>query len=696
MKYEYDVAVIGAGSGWLTVALGLAGAGKKVALIERGPIWGDCTNFGCVPSKALIDISKHNPEVGFTWAMAEVRSRRQEIQDEETVEKIESHGLKVFTWTGSFVDDHTLKIQESKMQPHSLEKTEDAKEGWVTITADKIIISTGSSWVKIAIEWVEESDILTNHEIFEQTEDIKNLIIMWWGYIWSELAESISALGTQVHLVQRNDNLIPREEEESQKLLKEIFESKGIQVHTGTHVKYGKDKKLCVTDSDQKQHHISYDKILMALWRKANIASLWLDTIWLVYEKWGIVVDSYNRTNKKHVFAIWDCVAGNPQFTHWANNEWRGVIRNILVPIHNASVRKRNLPAVLYTHKEVARVWKTEADLLRKYSREEFVTKIMYFESNDRSKVTNDTTWFVKIHFTRLTGKILWATVFWTGAGELLSMITVAMDNKISAYKLSKTVQAYPTKSELIKKVLDSYVIGTLGNIKNEIKFFLKTNILQIATALIWISLIIWFFWYKNSYDLSFEQMSLNIYNFLWGTVWGPIFYILIYTIRPIVLFPGTFMTFMGWALFGFWYGLIYTVIAGTSSAVFAYFMWKLFWKKLLSDDGGWIIWALKKQVDSDPFMSVLFTRILFFPFDITNYACGFLKVDLKKYTLATFIGIIPGVSVFVLAGSAFFSTQITSFSEAIKNVDTALLIWAAVLFIATTLFAKILKKFKK
>lgn len=682
MKYDYDIAVIGAGSGGLTVAFGLAGAGKKVALIERWLIGGDCTNFGCVPSKALIDISKHNPELGFKKAMVEVRRRRQKIQDEETIEKIESHGLKTFKWTASFIDEHELKIEWEES---------------TNIRADKIIISTGSSWKKIEIKWVDDHDILTNYEIFEQKEDIKKLIVMWGWYIGCELAESIAALWVEVHLIQRNNNLIPKEETESQELLQEIFESKWIKVHIWANVKYGKNKKLYITDiHGENEEGISYDKIFMALGRTANISSLGLDVAWIVYEKWGIVVDSYNRTNKKNIFAIWDCVSWNPQFTHWANNEGRGIIRNILLPFPKKSVRKMTLPAILYTHKEIARVGKSEEELLKKYTREEFITKIMYFENNDRSKVTNDTQGFVKIHFTRLTGKILWATILCSNAWELLWIVTSAIDNKISAYKLSKTIQAYPTKSELIKKVLDSYVIGTLGNIKSEIKFFLKSNILQIVTALIWISLIVLFFWYKRSYDLSFEQIALDIYNFLWWNIWWPIFYILIYTIRPIVLFPGTFMTFMSWALFWFWYGTVYTVIAGTFSAIFAYFMWQVFWKKLLSGEWGWIIGTLKKQVDSEPFMSVLMSRLLFFPYDITNYACWFLKVDLKKFILATCIGIIPGVCVFVLAGSAFFSSQITSFSQALSNVDTSLLAWAAVLFIITTIFAKILRKVKK
>jgi len=682
MKYDYDIAVIGAGSGWLTVAFGLTAAGKKVALIEWGPIWGDCTNFGCVPSKALIDISKHSPELGFKKALQEVWSRRQVIQNEETVEKVESHGPKVFEGYASFLDEQTLSITDTNNSQ---------------ITAKNIVVASWSRAIKLEIEGVKPEDILTNEEIFEQTSDIKNLVIIGGGYIGCELAESIAALWVKVYLVQRNKDLIPKEEQESRDLLRKIFEEKGIEVHTEMTATSWTDSEITLTSKDEKTTTtVPYDKVLIALWRQANTEKLNLEKAEINYTKKWIAVNKFNKTNKKHVFAIWDCVENNPQFTHWANNEGRGVVRNIIVPIHNASVRKATLPAVLYTHREVARVGKTEGVLLKKYTREEFVTKIQYFESNDRSKVTEDTTGFIKVHFSRLTGKILWATIFWTNAWEMIGVIVSAMDNKTSAYKLSKTIFPYPTKSDLIKRVMSSYVTDTLWNIKNELKFFLKTNILQIATAIIWLSLVILFFWYKNTSGLSLENMALEIYNFLSSSSLWPLLFIIIYTVRPLVLFPWSFMTFMGWALFWTIFWVLYTVIAGTLSAVFAYYLWMLFGKKLLPESEWGIIGTLKSQLDSQPFMSVLMTRLLFFPFDVVNYACGFLRADFLKYTVATMIGIIPGTAVFVLAWSAFYGEQIESFSGALKNVDTWLLLIAAFLFIVTTIFAKLLRKLKK
>ncbi len=683
MNYDYNIAVVGAGSWWLTVAFGLAAAGKKVVLIEGGPIWGDCTNFGCIPSKALIDIAKHSPGIGFKKAMQEVRKRRQMIQDEETVEKVESHGLKVLEWYASFIDEHTLHI-DGKDHEH--------------VTAEKIILATGSSARKIDIEWVAPEDILTNHEIFDGTEDIKKLIVIGWGYIGCELAESIAATGVEVHLVQRNSALIPREEAESSKLLQEIFEVKGIKVHTWATIKSAKWKKLQITDiHGENGEDISYDKILIALGRSANIDGLNLDKAEIESDTWWIIADTYNRTNKKHIFAIGDCVSWNPQFTHWANNEGRGVIRNILIPgILKKSVRSMTLPAVLYTHFEVARVGRTTKELLERYDPAEFVTKIIHFESNDRSKVTNDTQGFVKIHFKRLSGRILGATIFGAGAGEMLGQITGAMDNKISAYKLAATIQPYPTKSDLIKRVCDQFVVGTIGNITWELRYFFQSNILQIATSVIWLSIIGLFLWYKSSTGLSLEEIALRLYNFIAGNPLGAVIYIFAYAIRPIILFPATLMTFMSGALFGFVWGFFLTWIGETMSAIFAYFLWGVFGKKLLTWEESGIIGQLKSKVNKDPFMAILSARFLFFPFDLTNYASWFLRVRFKSYVAATALGIIPGMSVFILAGAAFYNKELTSFSQALKNIDVTMLYYAAGLFVLTIVFAKVLKKIKK
>lgn len=679
---NFDVIVIWSGSGWLTVSIWLAAAWKKVALVEKGLIWWDCTNYWCVPSKAFIDIAKSWKYDNISDALIEVRERRKEIQDEETVEKIEKYGMKIFKWLASFKDKNTVLIDGKK-----------------EISATNIVISIWSKPIIYPIDWLDNKDILTNENVFELTENIKNLVVIGWWYIWCELAESFISIWVKVTIIQRNIRLIPREEKESSEVIEKIFEEKWINIMTSTTVEKAENWKLIVFDkSTDIKKEIKYDKVLVALWRWTNVEKLELEKVWIKYDKKWIIVDKYNRTGIKNIFAIWDCVKNNPQFTHLANNEWRWVIRNILVPFLKSSVRNAILPATLYTNIEVARVWQTEEELLRHYNEEDIVYKIIYFENNDRSKLTHDKIWFVKINFRRVTWKILWATIVWKWAWEILPVLTSSMENKISAYKLSKLIFAYPTKAEIIKKVADQFVVWTISNIKNEIKYYLKNNILQIITWIIWIILIYSFFTYKSIYDLSIEQIALNIYNFIsLNPTVGPLIYIFLYAIRPVVLFPATFMTFMSWALFGFWWWLAFTLIWENMSASFAYLLGRIFWKKIIKPwvNNG-IIDDIRNKANETPFITILMTRLLFFPFDLVNYISWFLKINYKWFFLATLIWIIPGASVFILAWAAFHTEKIESFSDAIKNIDVSMLLFAWILFIITILFAKILKKLKK
>ncbi len=679
----FDIIVIGSGSGGLTAAFWLAGAGKKVAIVEKWMIGGDCTNFWCIPSKAFIDIAKKWQYNSISEVLSEVRKRRQVIRDEETPELFQKHWIAFFAWTASFQSKDTILVNdEQKLQ------------------AKHIVISTGSHPNMIEIEWVDQRSILTNEQIFELTDDVKKLVVIGGGYIGCELAESFANAGVQVTLVQRNTRLVPHEEPEVSEALYTHLSDKWIKIFLNATLSHWNNKEVEIIDSvTQKQTKIPFDNILISLGRSANISQLHLEWAGIISDKKGIVVDSLNRTNIKNIFAIGDCVSGNPQFTHWANNEWRGVVKNILVPkILRSSVRNTLLPSVLYTTQEVARIGKTKQQLLTYFDEQDIITKKIDFSANDRSRVTDDTNGFILIHFKRVSGKILWATVMWTGAGEIIAPLVTAMQNKISAYTLSKQIFAYPTKSEVIKKICDQFVVHTLWHIKDEGKYFLKDNILQIATAIIWITLLTLFFRYKTEYNLSIEQIAINIYNFISGNpTLGPLIYIVFYAIRPIVFFPATLMTFMSGALFGPWLGIAFTLIGENMSAAFAYFLWGVFGKKIISpDSSAGIVNNLKNKANKKPFMSILMTRLLFFPFDMVNYISGLLRIKFIPFVLATFIWIIPGASVFVIAGAAFHGEELTSFSDAIANIDITLLYGAAGLFVATLVLAKILKKLQK
>jgi pyruvate/2-oxoglutarate dehydrogenase complex dihydrolipoamide dehydrogenase (E3) component/uncharacterized membrane protein YdjX (TVP38/TMEM64 family) len=680
-NFHYDVIVVWAWSGGLTVSIWLASAWKKVALIEKWLIGWDCTNYWCVPSKAFIDIAKSWKYSNLKDALKEVRVRRKKIQDEETWDKIEQYWMKVISWKAVFSNKNTLVV--------------DGKE---KVTASQIIISTGSHPMMHDIEWLQEKYVLTNKSVFELDENIKNLVVVWWGYIWCELAESFANLWVKVTIIQRNVRLIPREEENASEILEKVFREKWIKIFTSSNILGVEWKKIIIRDTDLEENkEIVFDKVLVALWRWPNIDGLGLEKIGVKHDKRWVFVNKFNRTNIKNIYAIWDCVHSNPQFTHWANNEWRGVIRNILFSFIKSNVRKLVVPSVLYTNLEVARAWKTEKELISLYGTWGIVTEVIHFHENDRSKLTKDEIGFIKINFKRLTGKVLWATIMCTRAWDMLPALVLAMQNDFSAYKLAKLIYPYPTKSDLIKRVADKFVVGTIRNIKGEIGYFLKANMLQIITAIIWFCLLFSFFTYKHLNYLSFEQIALDVYNFIWWHMFiGPFIYIFLYAVRPIVLFPATFMTFMSWALFWFWWGLIFTLVWENMSASFAYLLGRIFWKKMIWKGSSiWIIDDLKNKANESPFMAILMVRLLFFPFDLVNYVSGFLKINFKGFFFATLIWIIPWVSVFVLAWSAFHSEKIESFSAALKNIDITLLYFAALLLVLSILFAKLVKKLR-
>lgn len=543
------------------------------------------------------------------------------------------------------------------------------------------------------IAWVASEDILTNETIFEQTEDIKNLVVIGGGYIGCELSEALSKLWVQVHLVQRNKYLLPREELESRELTQTLFEKQGIQIYTESQVIESENKILKVqTPSWVKE--IPYDKILIALGRIPNVEKLWLENAEVKYSKRGIEASSSYQTSQKHIFAIGDCVSWNPQFTHLANHQGRSVIQNILVPFFKSKAGKYNLPSVLYTSHELARVGKTHEELLEIYDAKDIVTKKMYFDHNDRAKVTKSDEGFIMMHIKKLTWKILWVTIYGKNAGEILGQATLSMDYGLSAYKLSKTIQAYPTRSDLLKRTADSFVVGTLGNIKEELIYFFKKHLLTFITATIWISILSTFLVIKTLYQLSLEDIALGLYHFIRENPIGPILYVFAYVIRPVIFFPATLMTFLSGLIFWFWGGFAYTMIWETGSALFAYMLGWIFWKSILWPEWVGLLGSLQKKLNTSPFISVLTARFLFFPFDLTNYAFGFLKVKLSAYTLATFLWIIPGMSIFILAGSAFYNSEITSLSDTISSVDTTMLLYAALLFVLTLLWAKVLKKY--
>ena len=680
---EVDIAIIWSGPAGLTAAFGLHYTWSKVVLIEQDEnnIWWDCTNTWCVPSKALIHYANtHSNDANIQDALAYARKKRQHFKDEESVKAFKKeHGLEMVIGKASFVDKNTLLIQNQDTQKH--------------IKAKKIIICTWSHPHVPDMPGLDPSKTHTNEHIFELTEDIKDLTIIWGGYIWCELAESFAKIGVQVTLIQRNKNLIPHEEPEAREAMMTLLRSAWVDVYinstsTATH------DTITITNKETGQKtEVAYSHVLIAAWRRPNVGSLHLDATDVVWsEKW-IEVDDYNKTAVKHIYALGDCVDGNPNFTHRADHEWRVLVKNTFLKRLPSMSRSSNiaLPTVVYTSSEVARVGMTEQEIQQFYTADEYRTHIAYTKDNDRHFIDDEMQWFVKVHFTRGTGKILWATMMMHNAGELIHVLAVAIQNNVSAHKLMRQIRAYPTHISILKKVIRPFVTDVYKNLKSELLFWTKYNSFKIL-ALLGRGVLIWMYiWYKTATGMSNNDIASQIISFLSESQRWVLFFMLIYTVRSLIFFPAVIMTLMWGMLFGPIGGVIYTLIWETGSAMFSRAIWAKIGKTMIKPHNQWLFTRLSKLVEKQDLLSIFVLRLIPMNFDVVNYFCGILQVKWKPYFWGTVLGIIPAMTAVVLAWASIDISN--GFNFETFTLNKTYLTIAIILYVVSLVVAVAAKK---
>lgn len=465
MKYQYDGVIIGSWPGWLTVAAALWILGQKVCMVEKGHIWGDCTNSGCVPSKALLHYAKtHESEtVSVEEAMRYVREHRQAIRDEETPEILAWYNVETRFGFASFVDDHTIQIT----------KDDGSTE---MITSKRFVIATGSKARTIALEGVDPWDILTNEELFELDKELRHLVIIGDGAIACEMAEAFAGVGVEVTMLSKHNEILDKYDREVSVWMHGYLNKQWVNILVNaTPVRVNEDGKLLV-DAGGKKHVLSYDKILLAIGKEPVTDWLQLESVWVEVNQ-GVVVDSYCRTSRRHIWAIGDCVAGNPQQTHRSNHQARYVVQNIVAGwwnLFSPSIKHHPLPTVLFTDYEVATVGMGEDAAVARYGRENCVIRLHPFAKNDRSKLTDSTEWFLKVIAKRGRLNIVWVTIIGRYAGEILPFFTYAVKHKVSLLKLSSLIVAYPTRAEIVKWLIDEYFHELSKDWKKEVIWAIK------------------------------------------------------------------------------------------------------------------------------------------------------------------------------------------------------------------------------
>ena len=449
-----DICVIGAGSGGLSVAAAAAAFGVPVVLIEKGKMGGDCLNYGCVPSKALLAAARHaaqskratpfgltapRPEVDFAKVHAHIHSVIAAIAPNDSRERFSGLGVHVIAGAARFKDAASVTV------------------GDFEVRARRFVIATGSTAAVPPIPGLAETPYLTNETIFELKRRPEHLVIIGAGPIGLELAQAHHRLGARVTVLEAATPLAKDDPECAAVVLGEL-EREGIAIRSGVKVLRvarvdGEGGGIrAVIEGREGEETIEGSDLLIATGRQANVEGLGLDAAGVTCGPRGIVVGKGLKTSNRRVYAVGD-VAGGLQFTHAANYHAGIVIRNALFRLP-ARLDDTAVPWVTFTDPELAHVGLTEAQARERHKTIR-VLRWPYHE-NDRAQTERETHGHIKV-VTAKNGRILGATIVGAQAGELITTWTLALSRGLNIRAMTGIVVPYPTLSEIGKRAAITY-----------------------------------------------------------------------------------------------------------------------------------------------------------------------------------------------------------------------------------------------
>jgi pyruvate/2-oxoglutarate dehydrogenase complex dihydrolipoamide dehydrogenase (E3) component len=443
-----DICVIGGGSGGLSVAAGAVQMGADVVLVEGGKMGGDCLNYGCVPSKALIAAGKHAhamttggvfgvtpvaPEVDYAATKDHVAKVIAGIAPHDSVERFEGLGINVITEYGRFISNTELQA------------------GDTIIKARRFVIATGSSPFVPPIPGLDKVPYEINETIFDLREKPAHLIVIGGGPIGMELAQAHRRLGCEVTVLE-GLKALGKDDPELTAIALERIRAEGVDIVEGAmadEIK-GKAGAIAVHTKDGAIYEGSH--LLMAVGRKPNITDLGLEEAGVEFDRPGIKVDAGLKTTNRKIYAIGD-VSGALQFTHMAGYQAGIIIRSALFGLPSKQSTS-HIPWATYTDPEIAHVGLTEAEAQVKYGDALEVVRFNFAE-NDRARTELATTGLIKVMVVK--GRPIGASIVGTQAGELIGLWSMAIANRLKMGAIAAMVVPYPTIAEVNKRVAGAY-----------------------------------------------------------------------------------------------------------------------------------------------------------------------------------------------------------------------------------------------
>ena len=449
---RYNLVVVGAGTAGLVSAAGATALGARVALIERHLMGGDCTNYGCVPSKALIRSARaayalrEAPEFGvnlqgssqadFPGVMERMRRLRAEISANDSAKRFSDLGADVYLGEARFVGRNEVEVNGC------------------TLAFSKAVIATGGSPTDLPVPGLKEIGYLTNETIFSLDRLPETLLVIGAGPIGCELAQTFRRLGSQVVMITRGARLLPRDDADAAEILQHRFEREGIRVILGARLlraeSSGGDKQL-IFDCGRGEERVIGNEILAAAGRRANLDGLNPEAAAVKFDPKGVQVDDTLRTSNPDIYAAGD-VCSSHKFTHAAEAMARIALQNALF-FGRKRVSDLVIPWCTYTDPEVAHVGITADEAGNRKSEIAAFTK--RFAETDRAILDGETDGYVRLYMSRRDGRLVGATVVAAHAGESIGEAVLAMKQNLKVGDLSGVIHPYPTQADALKRAAD-------------------------------------------------------------------------------------------------------------------------------------------------------------------------------------------------------------------------------------------------
>jgi pyruvate/2-oxoglutarate dehydrogenase complex dihydrolipoamide dehydrogenase (E3) component len=470
--YDFDIGVIGGGAAGLTVTAGAAQLGAKTILVEKESVLGgDCLHFGCVPSKTLIKTAhvyhwmKNStefglppvevPQVEFRNISRRIKSVIETIQHHDSKERFCSLGARVEFGHPEFRDEHSIRLNGT---------THSAKT-WV--------IATGSSPVLPPIEGLENTDYLTNREIFYLDRLPNSMIILGGGPIGVEMSQAFCRLGTEVSVVDIAPQILVKEDSEMAAAVKDVLSEEGVDFYLDSSIEevsdHGREKEVKIKIRDGSIIKLKAETILVSLGRQANTSGLGLEGIGVDIIRGGIKVDNRLRTNLKHIYAAGD-INGGFQFTHAAGYEGGIVISNAIFRLPR-KVDYTFMPWCTYTDPPLGSIGMNEK--IARAAGIKYNVWIENFKDNDRSQAEGETVGRIKMILDEKE-KPIGIQILGPHAGDLLGEWAAVLNGKVKLSTLATAIHPYPTIAEINKKVAGTYFSPKIFSerVQKGLKFF--------------------------------------------------------------------------------------------------------------------------------------------------------------------------------------------------------------------------------